>query len=163
MIRIILYATGFLAILVLIKNSFWPSWLGDPIFVFIYFWALKFYFLSKEPKASLLVFWAPIMFGFGIFSFMIYSLWAILPYLVFSSAIMELIRIKSEWIFRLKEGIIGYLFIFALLVLTQTIIKKFVFKYDIESQMVVTWIVSFFEGIWVWVYFRGMETRGRIR
>ncbi len=163
MLSLILKNSFILALLVLLQGSLLPYWVGDFILIFIYFWFLRFHFSFKETKIDYRLFWLPVILGFSIFNFKIVSLWMILPYILILLAMRRAVVLRREWILRAKEGYLLLTGFFLLFAGMQFLVREFVLDYGVDFDFWLRFILSYFMGFWVWIYFYIKENSNRIR
>lgn len=163
MLSLILKNSFILALLVLLQGSLLPYWVGDFILIFIYFWFLRFHFSFKETKIDYRLFWLPVILGFSIFNFKIVSLWMILPYILILLAMRRAVVLRREWILRAKEGYLLLTGFFLLFAGMQFLVREFVLDYGVDFDFWFRFILSYFMGFWVWIYFYIKENSNRIR
>ncbi len=160
MLRSIVQKSLFLAVLVLLEGSILPYWAGDFVLVFIYFWFLDFHSGARDPKEGGALFWLPIIIGLSIFNFKIDSLWMVLPYFILGYFMRKSFLVRSEWVFRAKEGFILMLLNLTIFFFLQIIINEFVLGYGIES---VFWLRSGMSFVFVWIvwnhYYKRAEAK----
>lgn len=148
---------------ILIKNTLFPLWLGDPVFVVVYFWSL-FYFINKEKyKFEFWIFWIPIALGFRLANFTLSSKWIALSYVILALLLLALITFRSKWVFRFKEGFFAFLAIFLAFMVFQFSAKKFFLGYDLKLLQAVSFSVTFLEGFAIWFWLVKKENIGKIR
>lgn len=163
MLPILLYTTVFFWLIAMLQASLAPFRLADLLYVGLFAWSLYFVKNIEKYRFNSWTYWIPPIFGLGIASFLFFSPWIILPYLVAASVLIFLIVRKNKWMFRFKEGMFYCLIVFLFFLLAVSIIRIKIIDYPLNFDFYLRYFITFILSFGVWAYFmvtsRGMKIR----
>jgi len=163
MLPILLYTTLLFWLASLAEVALLPYWAGDLVFIVLFVWSL--YFIGKIEKHRLKIWglWFPPIFGLGISSFLFFSYWMLVPYIIVLVLFTFLILRRAKWVFRLKEGALYCLLIFTIFLAAEWLIRTKIFNYNPNFAFYLKLIISFVISWVAWWYFllKGREEKIR--
>lgn len=160
---ILLYITIIFWLLSIAQISLVPYWAGDLVFVFMFAWGLFLGQAYDRTKGNLWRFWLPPLIGLGAASFIFYSYYVVLPYLVAILIIYYLLSRKHKWIFRFKEGFTYFLLVIVLYFASVLLVRVEILKYSVPIDLYIRILISAALAFVIWFNFALNSTRGRIR
>jgi len=160
---ILLYSTLSFWFLTILQASVIPFWLVDLNYLAIVIWGLYYAKNRQGYNYPLWGFWVPVIFGLGLASFLFFSFWVILPYLIGTAMISLLIERRNQWLFRFKEGLISITVIFTVYLLVTVLIRGQVMQYVVTIDFFTRTLITFTLAMGFWVHFLKQAGRGRIR
>lgn len=161
--KILFYSTLSLWFLTILQASVIPFWLVDLNYLAIVIWGLYYAKNRQWNNYPFWGFWLPIIFGLGLTSFLFYSYWVVLPYIIGTIMISFLIERRNQWLFRFKEGLISIAVIFMVYLLAMVLIRAQVMQYVVTIDFFTRTLITFILAMSFWVYFLKQVGRGRIR
>ncbi|MFH1182666.1 MAG: hypothetical protein V1690_00185 [Candidatus Moraniibacteriota bacterium] len=163
MLPTLIYATLSFWLLTLMQAAVIPFWLGDFVFLAIFVWSLYVAKYRQGMGFPIWGYWIPLVFGLGMASFLFFSLWALLPYIIGASMLTYLLTSRSKWIFRWKEGFGSILVIFLAYAIIIILIRREVMQYIVTIDFLIRFLITFVLGLIVWGYMVRNAKRGKIR
>ncbi len=163
MIPILLSITLLYWITILLQNSLLPFWAGDWVFIFLFLWTVYFSFFSLKRRWPTWFFLWPIFFAFFLANFLFYSYWLFLPYLISALAFFWILKKKSWWLSRYKEGFLTYFIIFSIYCFLVLILRIWIFNYFLTFNFLIRFGITFFIGLFFWLFFVISGQKNKIR
>jgi len=163
MFPILLFVTTLFWLTAILQASILPFWIGDFIFLLLFIWSLYIREEKDKIRMPIVSLWIPSALGMGMASFLFYSNWVLLPYLITNILFTALISKRSKWIFRWKEGFMSFLFIFIVFVLAVVGVRLYVTGYILTIDFGIRFLTTFIAGCFVWTYFVAKSKRNKIR
>lgn len=161
--KILLYSTLSFWFLTILQASVVPFWLVDLNYVAIIIWGLYYVKNRQWHNYPIWGYWIPVIFGLGMASFLFYSYWAVLPYIIGTTMISFLIARRNQWLFRFKEGLISITALFVAYLLVTVLIRSQVMQYVVTVDFFTRTFISFVLALVFWVYFLKQAERLKIR
>jgi len=153
MLPILLYTTLFFWIGSLLEISLLPYWAGDLVFIVLFIWSLFFVANLGHHRLKIWTLWFPPIFGLGMSSFLFFSYWMLVPYLIVLAYFTFIILRRAKWIFRLKEGVWYCLLLFIIFLAAEGAIRSRIFNYNLSFDFYLKFAISFLVGMAAWSYF----------
>lgn len=163
MLPILFYATLTFWFLILLQAAVIPFWMGDLVFMAILFFYLYLAKYRQNKDFPVWGFWIPLIFGLGMASYLFFSLWSVLPYLIGTLMLTYLMTIRRKWIFRWKEGFGSILAVFLVYGVVTFLIIRNVMQYAITTGLFTRLIITFIVTLIFWGYFAREAGKGKIR
>jgi hypothetical protein len=163
MLPILIYTTLLFWISSIIQVSLLPFWLGDLVFLVLFAWGLFFIDNTEKYRLGIWLFWIPPILGLGMVSFLFYSFWALVPYLLTVIVLTTLIIRKKKWVFRFKEGSSYSAIVFFVYAVSTILIRTKIINYALVTDYYLRFFITFVLSLGIWVYFVMAGRRVKIR